>query len=100
VALATVALTWWAASRVQARIVETVTFQQLLDGSDLVAIAEPLASTKDTGEESILPNIAPVTTCVGVATTFRVSALLKGDRTFRGSSCATAAWIVLRRAQS
>jgi hypothetical protein len=75
------------APQADGRFLEILTYQQLLDRSDLVVIASPASRTKDTGEESVLPNIrtsypdgrtTPVT-CYGVETYFTVSAVLKGD---------------------
>ena len=55
------------------------TYQDMLDKSDLVVIAEPTA-TKQTAEAMILPGISPDIHVVGVETAFEVSATLKGSK--------------------
>jgi hypothetical protein len=63
-------------------------YQELLDKSDLVIIATPITKTTDTKEESFLPNIfnqekdgtKSKVSAVGVETTFKVCAVLKGEK--------------------
>jgi hypothetical protein len=61
-----------------ARRIHAWSYQELLDKSDLVAIATPTA-TNDTKEHINLPGFVgqPV---IGVETSFTVSAVLKGDK--------------------
>lgn len=59
-----------------------------MDRSDLVAIATPASKTVDTDEKSCLPNISWAgrdgesreVEAIGVVTAFKVSAILKGDK--------------------
>ena len=74
-ALLLVALSWPAS----ARIMRGWTYQEMLDQSDLVAIARPVAS-KNTPERTVLPDIAPDVHVLGVETDFEVSAVLKGSK--------------------
>lgn len=70
------------------RKVQVLSYQDLLDRSDLVVIASPITRTADTEEQSFLPNIfqqdehgnQKKVTAIGVETTFRVDAVLKGDK--------------------
>jgi hypothetical protein len=62
-----------------ARIMRGWTYQEMLDQSDLVVIARPVA-TKNTPERTILPHIAPDVHVLGVETDFEVSAVLKGGK--------------------
>lgn len=66
---------------VGARIIRPWSYQELLDKSDLVVIATPMA-TNDTKEHIGLPgySIQPV---IGVETKFEVSAVLKGDKSLK-----------------
>ena len=64
--------------KLQPRAVQILSYQELLDRSDLAVIAAAIGRTADTGEACALPNIS--LRCVGVGTAFRVSAVLKGDR--------------------
>ncbi|MBI3985944.1 MAG: hypothetical protein HY343_03440 [Lentisphaerae bacterium] len=66
---------------VGARMIRLWSYQELLDKSDLVVIATPTA-TNDTQEHIDLPGFhgQPV---IGVETKFRVSAILKGDKTLK-----------------
>lgn len=65
-----------------ARVVRIWSYQELLEKSDLVAIATPTA-TNDTKEHIDLPGFVGQRV-IGVQTRFAVSAVLKGDRTLRG----------------
>ena len=75
----------------EARPVSLLTYQQLLDKSDLVVIATPTSPTTDTKEHFPLPGLTAVgqngkvtaMTCIGVETSFGVSAVLKGDKSVR-----------------
>ena len=63
---------------VQGRLVRISSYQQMFEQSDLIAIAQPI-STKDTAEQSVLPNISPEISVVGVETEFVVQIKLKGS---------------------
>lgn len=75
----------------KARTFSTLSYQGLLDKSDLVVIATPATKTTDTAEESFLPNIfsqdkdgnLSKVRATGVETTFKVCAVLKGDKDLR-----------------
>lgn len=70
------------------RAVRVVSYQELFNKSDLVAIATPAARTSDTAEELILPGLSTQDAqgritpakCIGVETPFVVAVVLKGDR--------------------
>ena len=62
-----------------AREFQLWSYQDLLDKSDLVVIATPTTSG-DTKEQINLPTVGPV---IGRETVFRISAVLKGDRTLK-----------------
>jgi hypothetical protein len=73
-------------SKLTARMMVLLSYQQLLDKSDLVIIATPTTRTSDTAERSYLPNIftqerngtkTPIPS-IGVETTFRIAVVLKG----------------------
>lgn len=66
---------------VGARLISHMSYQELLDKSDLVVIATP-TSTNDTKERIGLPGLVaqPV---VGVETKFEVSAVFKGDKALK-----------------
>ena len=67
---------------VNARGLKNWTYQELLEKSDLVAIATPI-STKDT-EEIWVAEASPIgCTAIGVETQFNVSAILKGDKSLK-----------------
>ncbi|MDA1054933.1 MAG: hypothetical protein O3C40_31300 [Planctomycetota bacterium] len=66
---------------VSARLVRHWSYQELLDKSDLVAIATPRA-TNDTEEHINLPGLA-AQRVVGVETEFAVSVVLKGDKALK-----------------
>jgi hypothetical protein len=78
-------------SQSQARLLETLGYQQLLDKSDLVVLAVPRSKTTDTKELSHLPKIWHQNKyglqgnikSVGVETPFTVSVVLKGDKTVK-----------------
>jgi hypothetical protein len=86
--LLAVVLACWVAPGSKARVMSVLTYQQLLDKSDLVVIATPTTKTTDTKEESFLPNIVSTdregkqskVTAIGVETTFKVCAVLKEDK--------------------
>jgi hypothetical protein len=73
----------------QARLVSVLSYQEMLEKSDLVVIANPITKTTDTKEEAFLPGIwmqeedgkQSKIESIGVETTFSVSAVLKGDKT-------------------
>jgi hypothetical protein len=75
----------------KARITPYISYQDLLYRSDLVVIAAPTSKTADTEEKSFLPNIfrygpgGPQSKIesIGVETPFKVSAILKGDKSIR-----------------
>jgi len=63
---------------VQGRLVRISSYQQMFEQADLIAIAQPI-STKDTAEQSVLPNISPEIPVIGVETEFVVQMKLKGS---------------------
>ena len=75
---------------VSARPVRFVSYQELFDKSDLVVIATPTLTT-DTKEKTNLPGVSVTNAdnkpsgleVVGVETKFRVSVVLKGDKTLQ-----------------
>lgn len=82
---------WWMIPSTAGRAVRVVSYQELFDKSDLVAIATPTAPTSDTTEQLMLPGmlskdsegrLTPAA-CIGVETPFSVSVILKGDREIR-----------------
>ena len=66
------------AASVSARLMGAWSYQQLLDKSDLVAIAVPVV-TNDTKEEADLPGYTAIR-AIAVETHFKVLAVLKGDK--------------------
>ncbi len=88
--IALLATTLLFATTANARPMQAPSYQELLEKSDLVVIATPTA-TRDSNEQIDLPGIAVSTSenrttglaVVGVETTFRVSAVLKGDKTLK-----------------
>jgi len=72
----------------EARLIEVLSYQEMLDKSDLVVIATPKSKTTDTKEQAILQNIVrqdkegkqSKLKSLGVETVFAVSAVLKGDK--------------------
>jgi hypothetical protein len=66
----------------QARLMRTWTYQELFDQADLVVIAKP-AATQDTGEQAVLPNIAPEVRVTGLSTDFDVGVVMKGDKSLK-----------------
>jgi hypothetical protein len=72
----------------QARLMEVLSYQEMLEKSDLVVIATPKSKTTDTKEQAFLPNIVQQdkdgkqskVKSIGVETVFVVSAVLKGDK--------------------
>jgi hypothetical protein len=91
VVLSMATLAWWTVSQVRARPLQVFSYQELLDKSDLVAIATPAGRTTDTNEETFLPGIVSTDVngkqsrvkCIGVETAFEVAAILKGDKNVR-----------------
>jgi hypothetical protein len=75
----------------QARKMLILSYQQMLEKSDVVVIATPKSKTTDTEEEAFLPNIwqqdkdgkQSKIKSIGVETVFAVSAVLKGDATIK-----------------
>jgi hypothetical protein len=55
-------------------------YQELLDKSDLVVIANATVRTADTTERCLLPDLGPDLPCIGVETPFKVLAVFKGER--------------------
>lgn len=73
-----------------ARPVSLLSYQQLLDKSDLVVIATPTSRTTNTKEQFPLPGVSmnnngniTAVTCFGAETTFAISATLKGHKGVR-----------------
>ena len=65
-----------------ARGIQNWSYQELLDKSDLVAIATPV-STKDT-KEIWVAEASPIgCAAIGIETLFKVSAILKGDKSLK-----------------
>jgi hypothetical protein len=70
-----------------ARFVSVLNYQEMLAKSDFVVIANPISTTSDTKEHSVLPNIwrqgkngeKTNIESIGVETVFAVCAVLKGD---------------------
>jgi hypothetical protein len=85
--IALLATTLLLATTTNARLMQAPSYQELVEKSDLVVIAAPTAA-RDSNEQIDLPGIAVTTSenratglaVVGVETTFRVSAVLKGDK--------------------
>jgi hypothetical protein len=75
----------------QARLMEVITYREMLAKSDLVVIATPKSKTTDTGEHALFPNMVKrdeyggesKVESIGVETVFVVSAVLKGDNTIK-----------------
>ena len=75
-------------NRSQARLMAVLSYQEMLEKSDLVVIATPESKTTDTKEQAFLPNIVhqdkdgkqSKVKSIGVETVFAVSAVLKGNR--------------------
>jgi len=75
----------------QARLMEVLTYQEMLAKSDLVVIATPKSKTTDTGEQAFFPNIVQQdkdgrqskVESIVVETIFVVAAVLKGDKTIK-----------------
>lgn len=75
----------------QARLIEILTYQEMLTKSDVVVIATPKSKTTDTGEQAFFPNIVQQdkegrqskVESIGVETVFVISTVLKGDDTIK-----------------
>ena len=75
----------------QARKMVMLSYQQMLEKSDVVVIATPKSKTTDTEEQAFLPNIWQQDSdgkqskikSIGVETVFAVSLVLKGDATIK-----------------
>ena len=75
----------------QARLMEVLTYREMLAKSDLVVIATPKSKTTDTGEQAFFPNLTQRdkdgrlsgVESIGVETFFVVSTVLKGDKSIR-----------------
>src|SRR5229473_8344540 len=75
-------------NRSEARFTARISYQELVDKSELVVIATPKSKTTDTKEQAYLPNIMRQdengnqsrVESVGVETVFAVAAVLKGDK--------------------
>ena len=73
----------------QARLMEVLTYQEMLEKSDLVVIATPKSKTIDTAEQAFIPNVVQQdkdgrqskVRSIGVETVFVISTVLKGDKT-------------------
>ncbi len=76
-------------NQLQARETIVLSYQEMLEKSDLVVIATPKSKTTDTKEQAFLPDIwmqdkngkRSKIESIGVQTVFAVSAVLKGDKT-------------------
>lgn len=77
----------------QARLMDVLSYKDLLDKSGLVVIATPKSKTTDTKEQAYLPNITRQdengnqsrVESIGVETVFTVAAVLKGDKTIHAA---------------
>ena len=69
--------------QVEAGRVHQLSYQQLLDASDLVVIAEA-ESTQATRERITWGNRNPSIHAVGLSTTLRIAVVLKGDKQLHG----------------
>jgi hypothetical protein len=87
IALVALAILLASAAPSQSRLMVVLSYQQLIEKSDLVVIAAPVTKTADTKEQAFLPDIvrqdvagkqSPIGS-VGVETTFKVNAVFKGD---------------------
>jgi hypothetical protein len=75
----------------QARPMRVLSYQEMLEKSDLVVIATPKSKTTDTKEEAFFPDIwsqdkdgkQSKIKSIGVETVFATSAVLKGDATVK-----------------
>src|SRR5262249_721205 len=75
----------------QARLMEVHTYQEMLEKSDLVVIANPNTKTVDTPEQAFIPNVMQQdkdgrqskVKSIGVETVFVVATVLKGDKTIK-----------------
>jgi hypothetical protein len=75
----------------QARVMVVLSYQEMLEKSDLAVIAAPKSRTTDTKEQAFLPGIwlqdkdgkQTKIKSIGVETVFAVSAVLKGDATVK-----------------
>ncbi|WP_321478186.1 hypothetical protein [uncultured Paludibaculum sp.] len=82
---------WFVVPQATGRAVRRISYQELLDRSDFVAIATASGRTADTAEEFFLPNISSTdgrggtarVKCIGVETPFAAVAVLKGDSKVR-----------------
>lgn len=83
-------LLFFAATPADARIVQTIRYQELFERSDLIVIARPMTKTSDTNERTYFANdIVRIdrsgkqsrVPAVGVETDFQVIYVLKGSRT-------------------
>ena len=76
-------------SQSDARAMMALSYQEMLEKSDLVVVATAKSKTDDTEEQAYLPNISSQDEngnqsrieSIGVETVFAVAAVLKGDKT-------------------
>src|SRR5437879_1924675 len=64
---------------VSARLFRRWSYQEMLDKSDIVVIARPIAATKNTKEDTVLQNMQGVRV-IGVESDFEILAVLKGSK--------------------
>jgi hypothetical protein len=69
----------WLTTVAYARPVSSMPYDRLTAEADLIVVATPI-SVRDTQEKITLPRLSPPTRVVGVETTFKVLAVLKGDK--------------------
>ncbi|MGJ5817708.1 hypothetical protein [Paludibaculum fermentans] len=94
------AAVWFTVPAAEARAVRIVSYQELLDKSDLVAIATASGRTTDTAQEIHLPGFSTIDAqgqvtqvkCRAVETQFVVSVVLKGDRSIQKFTLHHARW--------
>lgn len=64
-------------STLQGRPVQILSYQEMFDRADLVAIALPTA-VRDTTERTVIPHLSPPNPAIGIETEFLVQTLIKG----------------------
>ncbi|HVM61981.1 MAG TPA: ankyrin repeat domain-containing protein [Verrucomicrobiae bacterium] len=66
----------------EARLIGGRNYRELDRRADIVVVARPVW-TKDTAEQTYLPNISPLTAVIGLSSEFEVSIVLKGDKSLK-----------------
>jgi hypothetical protein len=65
-----------------ARLMGSLAFRGLDKKADIIVVAKPV-STKDTAEQTYLPNISPPIPVIGLSSEFEVRIVLKGDKSLK-----------------